>query len=140
MATSKTRLFALVGFLAASCFVAIETRGIADTPAPKGFVTTEIRKEALGDLAAGKYVMRAVELVMEPGAEVPFHVHKGPGIRYVLEGAITINWKEGKTETYEAGSTYFEGLGENHPAGTISAKNNGKVRCRVIIVELLPQQ
>ena len=140
MTTSKTCLFALVGFLAAFCFVAIETPVMAQTPAPKGFVSNEIRKEMLGDLAAGKYVLRAVELVMEPGAEVPFHVHKGPGIRYVLEGAITINWKEGKTETYEAGSTYFEGPGENHPAGTISAKNNGKGRCRVIIVELIPQQ
>src|SRR6185369_14639707 len=34
---------------------------------------------------------------------------------------------------------YFEGRGENHPAGTISAKNTGKVPCRVVIVELVPR-
>jgi hypothetical protein len=39
----------------------------------------------------------------------------GTGIRYVLEGAITINWKEGKTESFEAGSTYFEGQARTIP-------------------------
>ncbi len=84
--------------------------------------------------------MKATMLVMEPGSEVPFHVHKGPGLRYVLEGAITINWKDGKTQTFKAGSTYFEGRGANHPAGTISARNDGQEPCRVLIVELVPQE
>ncbi len=79
-------------------------------------------------------------LVIEPGGEIPFHVHKGPGLRYVVEGAITITWKEGKSETFKAGSTYFEGAGANHPAGNISARNDGSTPCRVVIVELVPQE
>ena len=109
-------------------------------PASRPFVATALQQEPLGELPPGKWTMKSTMLVIEPGGEVPFHVHKGPGLRYVLEGAITINWKEGKTQTFETGSTYFEGPGENHPAGTISAKNNGTGPCRVLIVELLPQQ
>ena len=110
------------------------------SPASRPFVGTTLQEEPLGALPPGKWTMKSTMLVIEPGGEVPFHVHKGPGLRYVLEGAITINWKEGKTQTFETGSTYFEGPGENHPAGTISAKNNGTGPCRVLIVELLPQQ
>ncbi|MBI4381372.1 MAG: cupin domain-containing protein [candidate division NC10 bacterium] len=108
-------------------------------PASRPFVATVLQQEPLGELPPGKWNMKAAMLVIEPGGEIPFHVHKGPGLRYVLEGAITINWKDGKTQTFEAGSTYFEGPGENHPSGNISARNNGTVPCRVVIVELVPQ-
>lgn len=113
---------------------------MAQTPAPKQFTASALQQVSIGELPPGKWNMKATMLVIEPGGEIPFHVHKGPGLRYVLEGAITINWKEGKKQTFAAGSTYFEGRGENHPAGTISARNDGKVPCRVVIVELLPQE
>lgn len=109
-------------------------------PGPRPFTATALQQVALGELPPGKWSMKSTMLVIEPGGAIPFHVHKGPGLRYVLEGAITINWKEGKSQTFEAGSTYFEGPGENHPAGEISAKNNGRVPCRVVIVELVPQE
>ena len=41
----------------------------------------------------------------------------------MLEGAITINWKDGELQTFTQGSTYFEGPGQNHPPGVISASN-----------------
>jgi quercetin dioxygenase-like cupin family protein len=113
---------------------------IAQAPAPKKFTTTTLQEVPLGELPPGKWNMKATMVVIEPGGEIPFHVHKGPGLRYVLEGAVTINWKEGKRETFKAGSTYFEGAGENHPAGTMSAKNDGAVPYRGIIVELVPQK
>lgn len=111
----------------------------AQAPAPKKFSATTMQQVALGDLA-GKWSMKSTMLAIEPGGEIPFHVHKGPGLRYVVEGAITINWKDGKSETFSAGSTYFEGAGENHPAGNISARNDGSTPCRVVIVELVPQE
>jgi quercetin dioxygenase-like cupin family protein len=113
---------------------------MAQTPAPKKFTANTLQQVSLGELPRGKWNMKATMLVIEPGGEIPFHVHKGPGLRYVLEGAITINWKGGKAQTFEAGSTYFEGRGENHPAGTMSARNDGKMPCRVVIVELVPQE
>ncbi len=103
------------------------------------FSATTLQQVPLGALGPGKWSMKSTMLVMEPGAKIPFHVHAGPGLRYVLEGAITIVWKDGKTQTFDAGSTYFEGRGENHPAGTISARNDGKGPCRVLIVEVDPE-
>lgn len=83
--------------------------------------------------------MKGTLLTMQPGAEIPDHKHTGPGLRYVLEGAITIAWKDGSTQTFSAGSTYFEGPGSNHPSGNISARNGGNTLCRVWIVELVPE-
>jgi quercetin dioxygenase-like cupin family protein len=128
----------------ASVIVAIAIFGsgpsVAQTPAPKKITANTLQQESLGELPPGKWNMKSTMLVMEPGSEVPFHVHKGPGLRYVLEGAITINWKDGKIQTFKAGSTYFEGPGANHPAGTMAARNDGQGPCRVLIVELVPQE
>ncbi len=108
-------------------------------PGPPKFTMDTLQEVPLGELPPGKWSMKATMLVIEPGGKIPFHVHKGAGLRYVLEGAITITWKEGKTQTFKAGSTYFEGPGANHPAGTISARNDGKGPCRVVIIELVPE-
>jgi quercetin dioxygenase-like cupin family protein len=81
-----------------------------------------------------------LRLEMEPGAAIPEHIHKGPGMRYVLEGAIAIAWKNGKTETFKAGSTYFEAPGSDHPIGQMSARNAVDGRTRVLIFEILPKQ
>ena len=48
----------------------------------------------LGELPAGQRVMRMTIGELQPGAEIGPHTHKGPGLRYVLEGAITIAWKD----------------------------------------------
>ena len=139
MLISKLRTLAVVCVVAT---IAISGSGpsMAQTPVPQKFTAKTLQDVAIGELPPGKFNMKATMLVIEPGGEIPFHVHKGPGLRYVLEGAITISWKDGKTQTFEAGSTYFEGRGENHPAGTISARNGGQGPCRVVIVELLPQE
>jgi quercetin dioxygenase-like cupin family protein len=92
----------------------------------------------LGPVEAGQYKLKATLFSMEPGAEAPYHLHKGPGIRYVLEGAITISWKDKGANTFGAGSTYTEGPGENHPPGVIAAKNLTSVTTKVLIIELLP--
>jgi quercetin dioxygenase-like cupin family protein len=119
-------LSARILMLGAICSILVAGLGAstAQTPVPKVTAST-LQQVLLGELR-GKWDMKATMLVIEPGGQIPFHVHQGPGIRYVLEGAITINWKEGKTETFAAGSTYFEGPGENHPAGTMSARNSGQ--------------
>ena len=113
--------------------------GSAETATTRPFTMSKLQEVELGELAPGKWDMKATMLVVEPAGEIPAHTHKGPGLRYVLEGAITITWSDGRHETFKAGSTYFEGTGVNHPAGNISAKNEGAVPCRVLIVELVPK-
>jgi quercetin dioxygenase-like cupin family protein len=130
---------AIIAIAATALMLLGEGPAWAQSPAPKKFTATTMQVVALGDLP-GKWSMKSTMLVIEPGGEIPFHVHKGPGLRYVIDGAITISWKEGKSETFSAGSTYFEGAGANHPAGTIAARNDGSTPCRVVIVELVPQE
>jgi quercetin dioxygenase-like cupin family protein len=138
MLISKSHKLAAVSLVVAMAVFG-SVPSMAEQPGTPKYTMDTLQEVPLGELP-GKWDMKAVMLVIEPGGKIPFHVHKGPGLRYVLEGAITISWKEGKTQTFKAGSTYFEGQGANHPAGTISARNDGKVPCRVVIVELVPEE
>jgi quercetin dioxygenase-like cupin family protein len=103
------------------------------------FKGTMLDQVSVGTLA-GERIMKMTLLEMEPGAVIPEHTHKGPGMRYVLEGAITIGWKDGKTETFKVGSTYFEAAGSNHPIGRMSARNAAEGKTRVLIFELVPKE
>ncbi|HEY8005562.1 MAG TPA: cupin domain-containing protein [Methylocella sp.] len=105
----------------------------ADDPSFKGTVLDEV---SLGTLP-GEHTMKMTLLEMEPGAVIPEHTHKGPGMRYVLEGAIAIAWKNGKTETFKSGSSYFEAPNSSHPIGQMSARNAADGRTRVLVFELL---
>jgi quercetin dioxygenase-like cupin family protein len=138
MFISKIQTLVAVSFVAAIAALG-SWQVMAQQPGPPKYTMETLQEVPLGELPPGKWSMKATMLVIEPGGKIPFHVHKGAGLRYVLEGAITITWKEGKTQTFAAGTTYFEGKGENHPAGTISARNDGKVPCRVVIIELAPE-
>ena len=108
----------------------------ADDPKFKGTVLDEV---SLGTLP-GEHTMKMTLLEMEPGAAIPEHTHKGPGMRYVLEGAIAIAWKNGKTETFKSGSSYFEAPNSSHPIGQMSARNAADGRTRVLVFELLPTE
>jgi hypothetical protein len=41
--------------------------------------------------------------------QIPPHTHKGPGLRYVLDGAISVVWKDRGGQTFNAGSTISRG-------------------------------
>jgi len=104
------------------------------------FKAAVLEQVDLGHVPAGDRVMKLTLLELQPGAEIPPHTHKGPGLRYVLDGAISIAWKDRGTEVFKAGSTYFECAGENHPPSQMSAKNAAEGVTRVVIVELLPKE
>jgi quercetin dioxygenase-like cupin family protein len=115
-------------------------RHVSASAQEKKIKGTVLEQVDLGNLPAGERTMRMTLLELQPGAEIPPHTHKGPGIRYVLEGAISIAWKGRETQTFKAGSNYFEGAGENHPPTQMSAKNAAQGLTRVLIVELLPNE
>jgi quercetin dioxygenase-like cupin family protein len=119
-------------------FLALGSIPVANADDPK-FKSTVLNQVSLGSLP-GEHAMKMTLLEMEPGAAIPEHTHKGPGMRYVLEGAITIAWKDGKTETFKAGSSYFEAPGSNHPIDQMSARNAADGKTRVLIFELLPKE
>jgi quercetin dioxygenase-like cupin family protein len=102
------------------------------------FRSDVILQVALGHVDAGNYALRATITTIEPLARIPFHVHQFGGVRYVLEGAITINWKEGGTQTFTQGSTYFEGPGQSHPPGVMAASNPGDKPTKILLIEWVP--
>jgi quercetin dioxygenase-like cupin family protein len=97
-----------------------------------------IMQVALEHVESGDYALRMRVLTMDPLGKIPPHVHEFGGVRYVLDGAITINWKDGRTQTFAQGSTYFEGPGQNHPAGAMAASNPADKTTRILIIELVP--
>jgi quercetin dioxygenase-like cupin family protein len=125
-------LFFVVGLLA--------NRGTLATAQEKKFKSTVLEQVDLGNLPAGERVLKMTLVEMQPGAEIPAHTHKGPGVRYVLEGAVSIAWKDRGSQTFKAGSTYFEGAGENHPPAEMAAKNVAEGMTRTLVIELLPKK
>ncbi len=102
------------------------------------FRVDKLTEFQLGKVDPGRYVLRAVVNTMQPHAKIPPHIHKSFGIRYVLEGSIVINWKRGAAQTFSAGSTFYEGPGENHPSGVMAAYNPTDALTKVLIIELVP--
>ena len=106
-----------------------------DNPQFRNDILTQV---SLGNIEAGRYAFRATVTTVAPHGQIPPHVHEFPGIRYMLEGALTIAWKDGSTQTFSQGSTYYEGPGENHPPGVMAASNPLDQPAKVLIVELVP--
>ena len=104
----------------------------------KPFRSDTITQVDIGDIAKGRYAMKATITTIEPHAKIPFHLHKNNGLRYMLEGSLSISWKDGQFQTYSAGSSYFEGPGANHPEGVMAASNPADSVAKVLIVELVP--
>ncbi len=96
-----------------------------------------LTQSVIGSLESGRYAFKATRTTIAPRAQIPFHVHEHHGLRYVLDGEITIQWKDGRAQTFAAGSTYIEGPGENHPAGVMSAMNPTDRETQILIVELV---
>ena len=116
-------------------YLFLPAAGAEDVPPFRNDVITHV---SLGHVDAGNYALRASITTMEPFAKIPPHVHEFGGIRYVLEGAITINWKDGGSQTFAQGSTYFEGPGQNHPPGVISASNRADKPTKILYIEWVP--
>jgi quercetin dioxygenase-like cupin family protein len=125
---------ALAGLSVVSSFCLFAARA-EDVPP---FRSDVIMQAALGQVESGKYALRVSFTTMEPHSQIPPHVHQFGGVRYVLEGAITINWKDGGTQTFGQGSTYFEGPGQNHPPGVMAASNPTDKTTKILLVEWVP--
>jgi quercetin dioxygenase-like cupin family protein len=97
-----------------------------------------IAQYPLGHIDAGNYAFRATITTIAPEGKIPYHVHEFGGLRYMLEGALTMVWKAGSTQTFAQGSIYYEGPGENHPPGVMAASNPTDKTAKVLIVELIP--
>jgi len=105
---------------------------------PKPFSSVVINETVIGAVPPGRYAFRVTVTSVAPQARIPFHVHCCPGVRYMLEGALTIHWEDQRgAQTFSAGSTYYEGAGANHPTDGMAAANPFDAPSRVLIIELV---
>jgi quercetin dioxygenase-like cupin family protein len=75
----------------------------------------------------------SVILDFPPGTGIPLHVHGGPVLAQVLEGAMTLH-DQGTATTYKQGEMWTEVPGHAH-----SAANEGSGNARVLVASLLPK-
>ena len=62
----------------------------------------------LKTLPEGNLLMRGDSVAFPPGGQALTHVHRGPGIRCLLEGGIRID-TQGRSTAYGPGGAWFEG-------------------------------
>ena len=101
--------------------------------------STIMQESSIGHLNAANKALRGRVITFEPGAVAKFHVHKFPGVRYILEGAVTVKRKDGTSKVYNAGSTFFEGPVGQNPAKAHEVSNDGLVVAKIWLVELIPE-
>jgi len=110
---------------------------LAEEPKVRSTVKQE---NFIGHINAADKALRGRVVTFEPGGVAEFHVHEFPGIRIVLEGTVTVKWKDGNSETYAAGGTFFEGPVGEKPARAHEVSNVGNTIAKIWLVELIPEE
>jgi quercetin dioxygenase-like cupin family protein len=100
-------------------------------------ITSEIKLDEIvyGHMTEinGRFKMRATEVTFAPGGFLGVHHHVGPGIRYVISGAVTFT--EARQSTiYKTGEYFFETGNLAH-----TAENKTNEPLRILFVEILPK-
>jgi quercetin dioxygenase-like cupin family protein len=91
------------------------------------------------ELDAGDWLMRCDRVDFEPGGIAYRHTHPGPGIRYLLFGAITID-SLGAEHTLGPGEAWFERGPDPVLATTAAAEPSAFVRVMLLPVEWAGQR
>lgn len=102
----------------------------AAAPAPHASVATLMSK-ALADYPGHEATM--ITVTFPPGAVDPIHRHDAHALVYVLEGAIVMGVRGGRTVTLKSGETFYEGPHDVHTIG----RNASKTRSAKFLVVLL---
>jgi quercetin dioxygenase-like cupin family protein len=82
-------------------------------------------------LEGDAWIARCDRIDFPPGGVAYTHTHPGPGIRYLLDGAVTIR-SEGRTTDYAAGDPWFEGGPE--PVHATAALERASAFVRVLLL------
>jgi quercetin dioxygenase-like cupin family protein len=82
-------------------------------------------------LEGGSWIARCDRIDFPAGGIAYTHTHPGPGIRYLLEGTLTIR-SEGRTSEYAPGEPWFEGGPE--PVHATAAIDRASAFVRVLLL------
>lgn len=94
-----------------------------------------LQVQALANLPGKKAMMLTVDYA--PGQATVPHRHAGAAMAYVLEGAITSRVNDGPSITYQAGQSWFEPAGSQHP---VSANASQTQPAKLLVFMLMDTQ
>jgi quercetin dioxygenase-like cupin family protein len=80
----------------------------------------------------GDWIARLDRVDFPPGSIAYRHVHPGPGIRYLLEGELTIDRADGEPHRYRAGDPWFEGADD--PVLATASRSEETAFVRVLLL------
>jgi quercetin dioxygenase-like cupin family protein len=84
---------------------------------------------AAGEVEIGEaWVARLDRVDFPPGGIAYRHVHPGPGIRYLLQGELTIDRGDAEPHTYSEGEAWFEGADDPVLATASDSEDTAFVR------------
>ena len=109
----------------------VSSAGVSDETLLTGPVTGPVTGLDPGD--GKQWLMRCDSVSFPPGGCAFAHVHRGPGIRYVLEGSIEIDTGGSKTP-HGGGEAWFESGPE-----PVFAQADGDIPTRFIRAMILPR-
>ena len=75
--------------------------------------------------------LSSVVLTIPPGVSTGWHHHDAPMYAYVQSGEVTVEYKDGPTKVYPAGSAIVEAIGTDH-----NGTNRGSVDAVLIVVNI----
>jgi quercetin dioxygenase-like cupin family protein len=87
--------------------------------------------QPLGYREDGPLEVTSEIITVAPGGVIPDHVHLTPMYAYILEGAVTVHYPGGVTNTYRQGQAMLEAINTWH-----RGVNEGAVPVRILVVNI----
>jgi quercetin dioxygenase-like cupin family protein len=82
-----------------------------------------------------KLEARLATATIEPGAVGNWHTYPNHPVVYVLEGIVTVEFRDGKPKVYKAGQNFVEPVNR-----VLRGRNNGSTPVKLVIFQLSPPE
>lgn len=88
-----------------------------------------VMDEEIAYPATGKAHVNAMIVSLAPGESTVVHKHGVPTFIYILEGEVTVDYKDHGKRTYHQGDSFLEAMNVAH-----AGQNTGKVPVKILAV------
>ena len=124
----------LILFVVTSIFSVSSTPSTAIAQPGEPRIARNTMLDTTVELEGGVYHMTVAELVLDPRAETPLHMHPGPSVGYVESGRLSIQVGS-EVATYSTGSAFDHPWDRPHVMS-----NNSDQSSKMLSFELNPAQ
>ena len=82
-----------------------------------------------------KLEARLATATIDPGAVGKWHTYPNHPVVYVLEGTVTVEFKDGEPKVFKAGEGFVEPVNK-----VLRGRNNGRTPVKLVIFQLSPPE